>query len=68
MLSLASKPLAHDEILPAPIITIKSPGRHNVLNSLAAIAVGIELDFVIKVIKNGFKNFIFSIEKWTTTI
>ncbi|WPY00877.1 UDP-N-acetylmuramate--L-alanine ligase [Candidatus Trichorickettsia mobilis] len=38
-------------------ITIPTPGRHNVLNSLAAIAVGIELDFGIKVIKNGFKNF-----------
>ena len=38
-------------------ITIPTPGKHNVLNSLAAIAVGIELDFGIKVIKNGFKEF-----------
>lgn len=38
-------------------ITIPTPGKHNVLNSLAAIAVGVELDFGIKVIKNGFKNF-----------
>lgn len=38
-------------------ITIPTPGRHNVLNSLAAIAIGAELDFGIKVIKNGFKNF-----------
>ncbi|XVN40997.1 MAG: UDP-N-acetylmuramate--L-alanine ligase [Rickettsia endosymbiont of Argas persicus] len=38
-------------------ITIPTPGRHNILNSLAAIAVGIELDFGIKAIKNGFNNF-----------
>lgn len=38
-------------------ITIPTPGRHNVLNSLASIAVGVELDFGIKVIKEGFKNF-----------
>jgi len=38
-------------------ITIPTPGRHNILNSLAAIAVGIELDFGIKAIKNGFSNF-----------
>lgn len=38
-------------------ITIPTPGKHNVLNALAAIAVGIELDFGIKVIKNGFKLF-----------
>ena len=38
-------------------ITIPTPGRHNVLNALAAIAVGAELDFGIKVIKEGFKNF-----------
>ncbi len=38
-------------------ITIPTPGKHNVLNSLAAIAIGIELDFGIKVIKNGFREF-----------
>lgn len=38
-------------------ITIPTPGRHNVLNSLAAIAIGAELDFGIRVIKNGFKAF-----------
>ncbi|WP_341790588.1 UDP-N-acetylmuramate--L-alanine ligase [Rickettsia endosymbiont of Polydrusus tereticollis] len=38
-------------------ITIPTPGRHNILNSLAAVAVGVELDFGIKVIKNGFSNF-----------
>lgn len=38
-------------------ITISTPGRHNILNSLAAIAIGAELDFGIKVIKNSFSNF-----------
>jgi UDP-N-acetylmuramate--alanine ligase len=38
-------------------IIIPTPGKHNVLNSLAAIAVGIELDFGIRIIKEGFKNF-----------
>lgn len=38
-------------------ITIPTPGKHNVLNALSAIAIGIELDFGLKVIKNGFKNF-----------
>ncbi len=38
-------------------INIPTPGRHNILNALAAIAVAVELDFGINVIKNGFKNF-----------
>lgn len=38
-------------------VTIPTPGKHNVLNALAAIAIGVELDFGIKVIKNGFRNF-----------
>ncbi len=38
-------------------VAIPTPGRHNVLNSLAAIAIGVELDFGIKVIRDGFKNF-----------
>jgi UDP-N-acetylmuramate--alanine ligase len=38
-------------------ITIPTPGIHNVLNSLAAIAIGAELDFGIKVIKTGFNSF-----------
>jgi len=38
-------------------ISIPTPGKHNVLNSLAAIAIGAELDFGIKAIKNGFKHF-----------
>lgn len=38
-------------------ITIPTPGRHNILNSLAAIGIGAELDFGIKAIKNGFSSF-----------
>ncbi|MFK7974309.1 MAG: UDP-N-acetylmuramate--L-alanine ligase [Rickettsiaceae bacterium] len=38
-------------------ITIPTPGKHNVLNALAAIAVGVELNFGLKVIKDGFSNF-----------
>lgn len=38
-------------------ITIPTPGKHNVLNALAAIAIGVELNFGIDVIKNGFQNF-----------
>ncbi|NRB11251.1 MAG: UDP-N-acetylmuramate--L-alanine ligase [Rickettsiaceae bacterium] len=38
-------------------ITIPALGKHNVLNSLAAISVGLELDFDIAVIKNGFDDF-----------
>ncbi len=37
-------------------ITVGIPGDHNVLNALAATAVGLELDMDIKVIKNGLKN------------
>jgi UDP-N-acetylmuramate--alanine ligase len=38
-------------------VTIPTPGRHNILNALAAIGIGVELDFGLKVIKNGFNNF-----------
>lgn len=38
-------------------ITLPTPGRHNILNSLAAIAIAAELDFGVKVIKDGFKYF-----------
>lgn len=38
-------------------ITIPTPGRHNILNSLAAIAIGAELDFGIQTLKNGFRKF-----------
>lgn len=38
-------------------VVIPTPGKHNVLNALAAISVGIELDFGVKTIQDGFKNF-----------
>lgn len=38
-------------------VFIPTPGRHNVLNCLAAIGVGVELDFGIRVIKEGFRKF-----------
>lgn len=36
---------------------LKIPGRHNILNCLAAIAVAAELDFGVKAIKNGLAKF-----------
>jgi UDP-N-acetylmuramate--alanine ligase len=37
-------------------ITVGLPGEHNVLNALAAIAVGLEFDLDIQVIREGLKN------------
>tara|TARA_R110000868_G_scaffold259361_3_gene517222 strand:+ start:52499 stop:53929 length:1431 start_codon:yes stop_codon:yes gene_type:complete len=39
------------------VITLKSPGEHNVLNALASIATGIELDIDFKLIKEGLASF-----------
>ena len=39
------------------VITLKSPGEHNVLNALASIATGIELDIEFKLIKAGLESF-----------
>ncbi len=36
---------------------VPMPGRHNVLNGLAAIAVGLEFGFSDEILQNGFKNF-----------
>ncbi len=38
-------------------IVLPTPGEHNILNSLAAIAIATELDFGLKTIKDGFKSF-----------
>ncbi len=38
-------------------IRLKIPGEHNVLNSLAAIAVGMELDIPFEQIKSGLEGF-----------
>jgi UDP-N-acetylmuramate--alanine ligase len=35
----------------------RMPGRHNVLNALAAVAVGVELDLPFAAIADGFKDF-----------
>ena len=38
-------------------VFIPIPGRHNVLNALAAIAVGLEFGFSDEMLKSGFRNF-----------
>ncbi|MGV2432338.1 MAG UNVERIFIED_CONTAM: UDP-N-acetylmuramate--L-alanine ligase [Rickettsiaceae bacterium] len=38
-------------------ITLSTPGVHNVLNALSAIAIGLEMDFDHQIIKNAFQNF-----------
>ena len=38
-------------------VFVPMPGRHNVLNALAAIAVGQEFGFSDEVLKSGFRNF-----------
>jgi len=38
-------------------IVLDMHGRHNVLNALSAIAIGVEKNFAVDVIKSAFKNF-----------
>lgn len=38
-------------------VTLRVPGRHNVLNSLAAIAVAVELEIPFRAIKDGLEEF-----------
>lgn len=38
-------------------IILPTPGKHNVLNALAGIAIAAELDFGVKAIKDGFMRF-----------
>ncbi len=38
-------------------LSIRMPGRHNVLNALAAVAVGVELDMTFDAIAEGFHDF-----------
>jgi UDP-N-acetylmuramate--alanine ligase len=38
-------------------VCLPIPGSHNILNSLSAISIAMELDFEIENIKDGFKNF-----------
>lgn len=39
------------------VITLKSPGQHNVKNALAAITTGLELDIDFKKIKEGLESY-----------
>lgn len=39
------------------VITLRSPGEHNVKNALAAVATGIELNIDFKLIKDGLQRF-----------
>lgn len=39
------------------VITLKSPGRHNVKNALAAVATGLELNIDFKLIKKGLERY-----------
>jgi UDP-N-acetylmuramate--alanine ligase len=45
-------------------ITIKVPGRHNVLNALAAIAVGLELNVPFDKIRTGIEKFAGVFRRW----
>jgi UDP-N-acetylmuramate--alanine ligase len=38
-------------------VFVPIPGRHNVLNALAAVAVGLEFGFSDEVLRSGFRNF-----------
>ena len=38
------------------MFNIRMPGRHNVLNALAAVAVGMELDMPFSAIAEGFQD------------
>ena len=53
-LEVSFEVLYHDRSLGR--IAVGIPGEHNVLNALAATAVGLELDLDMKVIKKGLKN------------
>ena len=45
-------------------ISLHVPGRHNVLNSLAAIAVGLELQVPFAVVKRGIEKFTGVFRRW----
>jgi UDP-N-acetylmuramate--alanine ligase len=57
----ASSPRAKD-VVEQPLVTLGTlmlavPGRHNLLNALAAVAVGMELDLSFERIASGLKDF-----------
>ena len=49
--------LVHFRGEPLGRLNIRMPGRHNVLNALAAVAVGMELDLPFATIAEGFQDF-----------
>lgn len=48
---------AGQELVIIKQVKIPTPGRHNILNALAALAVGAELNFDLEVMSAGFKEF-----------
>lgn len=46
----------HNEVIITQV-TLPALGKHNILNSLAAIAIAVELNLDLNIIKDGFKNF-----------
>jgi UDP-N-acetylmuramate--alanine ligase len=53
----ATEPRVRDEFVTLGTMTLAVPGRHNLLNALAAIAVGLELDLSFERIASGLKDF-----------
>ena len=38
-------------------VVVNAPGKHNVLNSLAAMTIGLELNISFDILKNGIENY-----------
>jgi UDP-N-acetylmuramate--alanine ligase len=53
----AAEPGGRGEFVTLGTMTLAVPGRHNLLNALAAIAVGLELDLSFERIASGLKDF-----------
>jgi UDP-N-acetylmuramate--alanine ligase len=53
----AAEPSVRDEFATLGTLTLAVPGRHNLLNALAAVAVGMELDLSFERIASGLKDF-----------
>jgi len=55
--SVAGSATAERPLVPLGTLTLAVPGRHNLLNALAAIAVGLELGLSFERIASGLKDF-----------
>jgi len=55
--SVAGSAAAERPLVPLGTLTLAVPGRHNLLNALAAIAVGLELGLSFERIASGLKDF-----------